>query len=206
METGLDTAATVTQKAADEAKARNYSFICRYYASGATPKVIRAEEAQMLSDSGFYLVSVFQDYNNAPSWFSADYGKKHGAEARVYAQKICQPPHSAIYFAVDFDAQPDEINGVVKDYFTAVKEALGGLYEVGVYGSGSVCAAMKEQYKLAAYSWLAGATDWSGSKGYDNRNIKQIITKSGLNIGDISFDGDEADGDFGGWRLGDGYS
>src|SRR5579875_2949202 len=81
------------------------------------------------------------------------------------AKAVGQPAGSAIYFAVDFNAQR---LAPIERYFRGVAAGLaaagGGRaeYKIGVYGSGVVCAAIK-QAGLAQYSWLSNATAWSGS-------------------------------------------
>ena len=76
-----------------------------------------------------------------------------------------------------------DIQGI-EDYFTAVRDTIlqqssgGGKldYEIGVYGSGSVCGVVKENKKLAKFSWLAESTGWDGYSNYkDKCDVLQTI-------------------------------
>src|SRR5579875_2370133 len=116
------------------------------------------------------------------------------------AKAVGQPAGSAIYFAVDFNAQR---LAPIERYFRGVAAGLaaagGGRaeYKIGVYGSGVVCAAIK-QAGLAQYSWLSNATAWSGSRDYDDWDIRQ----SGP-LADLPFnhDSDEAKTEYGGFQI-----
>jgi hypothetical protein len=119
------------------------------------------------------------------------------------ARAIGQPSGSAIYFAVDFNAQERDIVGAINQYFRGVRAALaaagGGSppYRVGVYGSGAVCLYLKRM-QLAEYTWLSASTAWSGSRDFGDWNIRQ-----GRRSATLSFDHDinEAQGDYGGFTV-----
>jgi hypothetical protein len=135
-------------------------------------------------------------------------GQQDAQRALQLAQAIGQPPGTAIYFAVDYDAgQPDL--PAITSYFTAVRSQLDAAgYQVGIYGDGVVCNAIKDTQRLAQYSWLAESTDWSGSNTYTTWDIKQSVAHAPLcNLAgpqprqEAEYENNQALGDFGGFTL-----
>lgn len=206
MAKGLDTATPCSQSTIDAVLRAGYTFIVRYYCTGNLSKRLKQEEAQRLSDSGLWVVSVFQDYNNAISRFSASSGEANAKSAWEYAHRVIgQPTETPIYFAVDFDASEAEAKGAIRDYFAAIDDvfaAAGSLYKVGVYGSGLVCRYIKDDSKLAEYSWLSMSTGWRGYRDYNSQlrwNLKQI---KAITIDGVEFDTNESSpAGGGGWRI-----
>ncbi len=206
MARGLDTATSCSQTIIDAIIGSGYTFVARYYCTGGLSKKLRFEEAHRLSDSGLWVVSVFQDYNNAISRFSKPLGAANGKAAYEYARDIIwQPGETPIYFAVDFDATDGEAKGAIRDYFNAVNDVFveaGGRYKVGVYGPGAICQYIKDDSRLAEYSWLSMSTGWRGYREYarQNRwNLKQIRT---IEIDGVEFDTNESSpSGGGGWRI-----
>ncbi len=206
MAKGLDTATPCTQPVIDAVKRQGYTFIVRYYCTGELWKKLRTEEAQRLSDSGIWVVAVFQDFNNAVYRFSDTLGAANAKSAYLYARDVIrQPDRTPIYFAVDFDATDRETKGPVRDYFRAVNQVFakeGGRYHVGVYGSGAVCQHIKDDSNLARYSWLSMSTGWRNHRQYDRQsqwNLKQI---AGIKIAGVEFDTNESSPvGGGGWRI-----
>jgi hypothetical protein len=146
----------------------------RYYSESHRAKTLKRPEAMALAQAGLKIGVVYQDRQNAAAFFSFSLGLRAGAFAYDYAVKeIRQPPGSAIYFAVDFDALPNEVKNNVIPYFEGVQKAFdtagGGHpdYEVGVYGSGAVLTALTAA-KLATRFWLCGSTGFRGFKDYLN--------------------------------------
>ncbi|MBV8275371.1 MAG: DUF1906 domain-containing protein [Verrucomicrobia bacterium] len=155
-------------------------FVFRYY-SAAAWKRMEVPEAAALSQAGLKLAVVYEDgpiAGQTRGYFTAARGMRHAQNAYEFASDVIhQPRGSAIYFAVDFDyTNTTDLQGVA-DYFTAVRDTIlqqsssGGQldYEVGVYGSGSVCSMVKEGKNLAKYSWLAESTGWDGYSDYKNK-------------------------------------
>jgi glycoside hydrolase-like protein len=188
----------------NELKDSRIEFVARYYRSAISHwPPLSASEARRLSAMGLKIVAVFEPYSPDSQYYSYFSGYDDAITAYRQAKAIGQPAGSAIYFAIDFNAQSLE---PVDQYFRGVAAgftaASGGHaeYKVGVYGSGAVCDAVK-QAGLAQYSWLSNSTAWSGSLDYDDWNIRQ-----GDPLADLSFnqDSDEAKSEYGGFRL-DGY-
>jgi hypothetical protein len=146
----------------------------RYYSETHLAKAMRRAEALALARAGLKIGVVYQDRQNAAPFFSFSLGLRAGAFAYNYAvSEIRQPPGSAIYFAVDFDATVAEVRNNVAPYFEGVKQAFdaasGGHpdYAVGVYGSGAVLTALTTA-KLASRFWLCGSTGFRDFRVYLN--------------------------------------
>jgi hypothetical protein len=188
-------------------QALGVSFVGRYYSNlGATrnpAKVLTAREAHDLSQAGFSLVVVWE-LLATPDYFSGPQGLADGAYAYHYAfEMIRQPENSAIYFAVDFDASQNLFSQKIVPYFEGIAQSFGTasgnqpIYSVGVYGSGAVCAALK-QAGLARYAWLSQSTGWQGSKGYQDWDIRQGPLVSHP---PFQFDEDVAKDQFGAFKI-----
>jgi hypothetical protein len=196
---GLDSR-DVTQ----ELKGSGLNFVARYYRSPVSRwPPLTAEEARAISSKGMKVVAVWQHLSHRPDHFTYERGHSDAIHAYRQARALGQPPGSAIYFAVDYDAPPRDIAGVVQQYFRGVHAGLraagGGSqpYRVGVYGSGAVCSYLK-RIGLAEYTWLSASTAWNGSRNFTDWNIKQ-----GLRSSVVSFNHglNEARGDYGGFTV-----
>jgi hypothetical protein len=190
--------------ALNEIRDSKVDFVARYYRSPQSRwPALSAGEAQRLSALGVNLVTVWEWHSHQPEYFSYNSGYADGISAYNQAKTVGQPPGSAIYFAVDYNARSGDIDGPIRQYFQGVNAALaaaaGGRsdYKVGVYGSGAVCDAMKRA-GLAQYTWLTGSTAWAGTYSYDDWNIRQ-----GGHFSVLSFnhDANEAKQDYGGFRV-----
>ena len=144
----------------------------RYYSEFHKAKAMKRPEALALARAGLRIGVVYQDVQNAAEFFSFSRGLRAGAFAYEYADKeIRQPPGSAIYFAVDFDALAGEVKNNVIPFFEGVKQAFdaasGGRpdYAVGAYGSGATLTALTTA-KLATRFWLCGSTGFRDFKAY----------------------------------------
>ncbi len=149
--------------------------VVRYYSelTQLPGKRLTRAEASALGAAGLRLGAVYQDAQNAPQHFSLARGLARGAYAYRYAEAtIAQPPGSAIYFSVDFDASAAEVDAVVLPFFRGIGQAFdaasGGVpdYKVGVYGSGLVCRLVLDA-GLAACAWLAAARGWQETAQFD---------------------------------------
>ena len=198
---GLDTTQDVTHALGQLADA-GYRFVARYYSHNAW-KTVKAPEAQAIANAGLDLVAVWQDANDSAGYFTFTRGETDGAAAFAYAKQIGQPPGSTIYFAVDYDASDADAKGRLVDYFKAVRAAFiaagegDATYDIGVYGSGAVCAALVAQ-QLVSRSWLALASGWRGYSTFKDWNLRQGDEKQ---IFGLTADPDRAQGDYGGFRV-----
>lgn len=187
----------------NELKGSRVDFVARYYRNPASRwPALTASEAQRLSSLGLAIVAVWEGHSRDPRHFSYFSGYQDALIAQEQAKAIGQPPGTAIYFAVDFDAQLSSL-AAVDEYFRGIAASLaagnGGNidYKVGVYGSGAVCDTIKRN-GLAQYCWLSNSIAWSGSIDYRDWDIRQ-----GTQLPQLSFnhDADEARADYGGFRV-----
>ena len=184
-----------------ELKSNHVDFVARYYRNpNSRWPALSPSEAQRLSSSGINIVAVWEAHSRDPAYFSYSQGYLDAITAAGEARAIGQPAGSAIYFAVDFNAQwlfP------IDQYFHGIAAGLdaanGGHpgYAVGVYGSGLVCDALKRS-GLARYCWLSNAFAWDGSTEYEEWDIRQ-----GAPSPELSFnqDADEARDEYGAFQV-----
>jgi hypothetical protein len=187
-----------------------YEFCARYYYSGishAKTKLSRVE-ALHLSGMGIYLVAVFENAGDHAGYFSHAQGLLDGKAAYRYAVDVIQQPYnSPIYFAVDFDATEAQIRGGIAQYFQGIKEAfthealspeprLGGIFQVGDYGSGLTCRILKE-LRLVSFTWLAQSTGWAEYEAWKPQ--ANIVQGMSITWNGISIDPDISNGNGGGF-------
>jgi len=187
----------------NELQTRRIDFVARYYRHPESRwPALSPQEARRLASLGVKLVALWEWHSARPAYFSYASGYADAISAYRQARGIGQPPDSAIYFAVDFNAQGAALDAV-RQYFAGVSAGLaaagGGKppYKVGVYGSGAVCDAVKRA-GLAQYSWLSNSTAWDGSLAYRGWDIRQVGRWAGLSF---DHDADEARDEYGGFRL-----
>jgi hypothetical protein len=119
-----------------------------------------------------------------------------------------QPPGTAIYFAVDYDASLSHLPAI-SGYFSAVRSQLdAAVYQVGIYAGGTVCQSIKENQGLATFSWLAESTGWLGSHTYTTWDIRQSVAHAplcglaGPHSGEeADYEDNHAQDEFGGFTL-----
>lgn len=187
MKTGLSTNRR-SDSFADCLVGAGKQFVIRYHSrtTQQREKRISPKEAAELARAGLEIATVYQDNGRLPEDFGRDRGRFDGASAYGAAAQIGQPPHSAIYFAVDNDFSASQIQDFVLPYFEGVKagmdEAAGGasMFEIGVYGSGLTCQLVKDNNALARFSWLAESTGWRGSDTYDTWDVQQHVNHADL--------------------------
>jgi peptidoglycan LD-endopeptidase CwlK len=176
--------------------------IIRYYCgdpNGAW-KVVKPSEAKSIVDAGLKLCIVYEASAKA-SYFSHASGKLDGEFACRYGSlSIGQPKGSAIYFAVDFDADDETIRNRIIPYFHGVRAevaAAGSPYRIGVYGSGLTCATLLDQ-KLVDLAWLAQSTGWRKYEAFKTSRRWTLLQKPTTHVCGIEVDFDEASvADFG---------
>jgi hypothetical protein len=191
-----------------ELRSTKVDFVARYYRDSASRwPTLSAGEAAMLSSAGKNIVAVWEYHSHRPDYFSYASGYADAINAYRQARTIGQPAGSAIYFAVDFNAQEPDIRGPVDRYFRGVAAGFASVsgapeYRIGVYGSGAVCDYLKRA-RLAQYAWLSNSTAWAGYDSFTDWNIKQSGGSRSLSF---SHDWNEAWGDYGGFQVKNQYT
>ena len=201
---GIDMA-TDGRDVSEELKASRLDFVGRYYRDPQSRwPALSAEEARMISGAGKKLVALWEWHSHDPAYFSYESGYADALAAYRQAKAIGQPAGSAIYFAVDFNAQEADIWGAVDRYFRGVYNGLIAAsnghvpdYRIGVYGSGAVCDYLKRA-RLAEFAWLSNSTAWSGYNRFTDWNIRQGPQSPSLSF---SQDSNEARGEYGGFQV-----
>jgi len=111
MAKGFDTATKLTADKARALKQAGFEYALRYL--GNTWKGFNKAEAKAIQDAGLKLVSIFQKSANYAGYFSKEQGIRDAKQAQEWAEDVGQPEGTAIYFAVDFDAQGAHLKNVL---------------------------------------------------------------------------------------------
>ena len=200
---GLDASEPLTDAAAC-LKEQGFGFAMRYYSvDPANKKNLKLPEARALVKAGLKLGVVFEETAKRSLKGRATGVDDAKSAHRTAVNEIGQPPNTPIYFAVDFDAKPQEI-ATIENYFEGVRDGLaeanGGspLYTVGVYGSGLVCTELLKK-DLVTFSWLTESTGFNGSKEFAAQklfNLIQIfVPPDGMEVCNVVVDPDEMNPD-----------
>lgn len=189
---GIDCAVPLTAEKARAMAAAGMKFACRYLvpASMAWKRLTRGE-AELITAAGMKIVSVFQRGTNDAAGGTAN-GKRDGAAALQEAKMIGQPEGTAIYFAVDFDAQPKNYDAI-EAYLRAAAKELSG-YPVGVYGSYAV---VEEMARRGACSHFWQTYAWSKGRLSSAANLHQY--KNGQTLAGHQVDYNDGLGNEGWW-------
>lgn len=193
---GIDCATPVTTAIAKALADGGVKFICRYLVPD-TPaykwKRLTRQEAETITAAGLMVVSIFETAANRPAGGAAS-GKADGLLALQEALAIGQPKGTAIYFAVDYDAQHKDYSAI-EDYLRAAADVLCD-YGVGVYGSHAVVEEMARR-KASKYFWQTYA--WSRGKRSSSANIYQY--KNDQPLAGIRVDFNDSSGNEGWWST-----
>lgn len=193
---GIDCAIPITQDNAKKLAAAGYKFAARYLVPQRLAwKRLNRAEAESLTAAGLQIVSVFETTASRPAGGAAA-GKVDGTEAYQEALLIKQPIGTAIYFAVDYDAQPKDYDKI-EAYLRAAAEQIKG-YTVGVYGSFSVIEEMARR-KAAKHFWQTYA--WSRGKKSNHANVYQHKNDTKISGINLTLDLNESYGDEGFWNT-----
>ena len=193
MKKGIDCTVQITAAVANDLKAQGISFACRYLVpvSMAWKRLTRTE-AEAMTAAGIDILSIFERKANSAAG-GRNAGLSDGSAALKEARIIGQPEGSAIYFAVDYDAQPKEFD-TLEAYLKAAESSIPG-YKVGVYGSFAVCEEMSK--RGIPYCWQTYA--WSRGEKSASANVYQYHNNAELS--GITCDLNESYGNEGFWNL-----
>lgn len=193
MAEGFDCSTPLTAATAAAFKSDGFEFVCRYLVPSGW-KALTGEEADLISESGLYIVSVFETTADRALGGRAA-GLNDGAVATRTAAQVGQPEGSAIYFAVDFDARPSQMQTVL-EYIRAAGETSPGFF-TGVYGSYAVIEAAKAEGVCSRY-WQTYA--WSYGAVADGIHLFQY--ENDIIVNGIAIDRDRSFGNEGWWKKG----
>lgn len=181
---GVDLATPLTDETARALRAAGYQWVARYLVPDRPAyrwKRLTRAEAEAISRAGLRIVSVWELTARRPIG-GAPVGEADGRAAAEEARALGQSPGSAVYLAVDFDAQSGDRPRVL-DYLRAAAGPLRAAgYRPGVYGSYDVVdwALEAGAVELAwqTYAWSEGRLH-HGAALYQYRNGVQV---SGLTV------------------------
>lgn len=178
-----DTRFKLTATQAQSLHNDGYRFIGRYLTKvpGGYDKNLTDQEIIDITDADLHIVPIFQENNSGIESFSGITGYTSWCKA-VYAATRLRLPECTIYFAVDFDATEDQINGAIKNFFQGIKDARSvnpSIYNVGIYSSRNTCDVMLSD-KLAENCYVSNmSTGYSGNLGFlmpENWSFDQYAT------------------------------
>lgn len=176
---GVDLATPIDKAHATELAKAKVEFVCRYLSTSGNPKNITANEVKILHAAGLGIVLVFEtEANRALSGASG--GKADGESAQLQANTLEVPRSVPIFFAVDFDATPQQ-QVVINEYLHAANLGLGN-NRAGIYG-GYWPVSRALTAKVVSWGWQSYA--WSGGQWDTRAHIQQYLnnqTLAGLNV------------------------
>lgn len=182
---GIDCATPLTAATAKAVAAEGAKFAVRYLVPASYAwKRLTVAEVGYIKAAGKKVASVFQKSTDRVTGGKTA-GQVDGKEALAEAKLINQPIGSAIFFAVDYDAQPKDYDAI-EAYLRAAQAELPG-YHVGVYGHYSVIEQMANR-GACKYFWQTYA--WSGGKKSDKSQLYQY--KNDTKLAGVSVDLNEA--------------
>ena len=154
---GIDCSTPLTAQAITTLTALDKSFAMRYLVPDGYSKRITIAEAQALTDAGWQIGCVFETTAGRAQGGAAN-GQADGALACECAEALQMPQNGVIFFAVDYDAQPADMDAI-EAYLTAAKQETTP-YPTGVYGSRAVIDEMAARGACVGFwqtfAWSAG--------------------------------------------------
>lgn len=174
-------------------RSKGITFICRYLGAPES-KCLTREEALRISAAGMDLVTVFETgaqraLEDHPA------GRQDAAAAQRQLEQI-GAPHAVVYFAVDFELEPDQYLRV-QGYIQGCQEILGRA-RVGVYGGFSIVHELFVN-NIIDYGWQTYA--WSQGRWSPHAQLRQIENETPPLAGvDCDLDRSAAP-NFGQWAL-----
>jgi LysM repeat protein len=189
----IDCATKLTADLLNGLKKEGVTHVIRYINPGWKGQT--KDEAQATSDAGIQIISVFETNPTKDAYFTREQGTKDAQNASQYAKDLGQAKGSAIYFAVDYDAQGKDL-GAILDYFAGVVEGLDPSFKLGAYGSYAVLQYLnqhsKVEYFFQTYAWSHGQVcDFAHLYQYEN----------GVKVAGITADRDKVLKDPAAWSL-----
>lgn len=185
-------------------KADGIATVIRYL-SAINPngaKCVKPPEAKALAAAGIRLGLVNEGWGDfAHGGISAGAGERDAEFCSKYASTVGAPANACIFFAVDVDANPSQINKLVLPYFAAIRSVFANAavkYRVGVYGSGAVCQAVIAA-GTADLAWLSCSMGWTGSRDLLAAKPPELVLVQHVpaTIANLDCDPDDAFGEFG---------
>ncbi|MCL6637408.1 MAG: DUF1906 domain-containing protein [Alicyclobacillus sp.] len=153
----IDTTETLTPDQVAALKAQGIAAVGRYLGrqTHGWSKAMTPEEAQVITAGGLQIFSIWESNPTYAGYFTQAQGVQDGQQAVAEAKWVGQPAGSAIYFTVDYDAQPGDLPAIAA-YLNGVRQGLAGVYRLGVYGGITVINNVQADYYWQTLAWSAG--------------------------------------------------
>lgn len=188
---------TNAESAAAQIRQAGHSGVGRYYSSAHWKRLTRPE-AVALSAAGLDVFAVFEDAASPELTF--EHGVRDAQIAMMQAAAVGQPDGTAIYFALDTDINTSALQGV-RAYFQGVTSTLAGKFKIGVYSDGLVCGTLLDE-GVCSFAWLSSSSSFPLTKQfYASKRWAIAQSVKTVTLGSVTFDLNETDGDFGGFRV-----
>lgn len=158
---GIDCASRLTAQTAAAIRAEGYAFAGRYLVPNGWKALTKAE-AEAITGAGLRLLTVWETTADRVKG-GAVAGAADGVSALKCAHEIGMPASGIIYFAVDYEAQANEM-ATIEAYLRAAR-ANTEEYEIGVYGSYSVVEEMARRGACTAF-WQCVAWSYGRKSGH----------------------------------------
>jgi hypothetical protein len=170
-------------------------FVCRYLSHDTTGKNLTAAEARELSEAGLWLVVVWES-TASRALSGRDGGAADARDAASQAKACGMPADRPIYFAVDFDATPEQ-QAAINAYADGAASVLGR-GRVGLYG-GYWPVKRAFDAKKITFGWQTYA--WSGGNWDSRAQLQQYSNDHRINGVGVDYDRAVHD-DYGQWKAG----
>ena len=161
------------------------TFACRYLAYRGNPTPLKAlspGEIEDLHNHGVAVVATFESTSNR-ALDGAIAGEADATDALAALKGLGFPPNCPVYFAVDFDAQPQH-QARIDAYLTAAAAVLGRA-RIGVYGGINLLTRCR-QNGTAIWFWQTRA--WSGISVASFAHLYQRQNSQSINGAAVDLD------------------
>ncbi|MDR3540287.1 MAG: DUF1906 domain-containing protein [Desulfosporosinus sp.] len=180
----IDCSTTLTSATATALKAAGIVAVGRYlgYETQNWSKSISPDELIAIQSAGLSVFLIWESNPTTAGYFSYSQGVSDAQLALEETAFLGAPNSTAIYFAVDFDAQARDMVAIT-NYFSGVRDGLNGQYLVGAYGAYSVIQALQASSYAPAKYWQTYA--WSNGmvfSGYDIYQFQNDVTLEGIAV------------------------
>lgn len=171
-----DCATVLNKQQALDIKNAGYTHVGRYLTGSVgkeyTPKYLTSAEVKNIENAGLSVFPIYQDGGYELNYFKdPSQGSVDAQTAILAAERIGIPSGTTIYFAVDFDCYPYQIDTFIIPYFEQIHMIFFSStndknYKVGIYGPRYVCTKVYAA-GLAGKSFVADmSTGFSCNLGY----------------------------------------
>lgn len=170
-----DCSTVLNSRQASDLVSAGYQVIGRYLTGtvgGTRSKALTKAEITRITNAGLRIFPIYQDGGYYLEYFkSSSRGSSDAITAIQTAIRLGFPYGTTIYFAVDFDCLPQDVDDYIVNYFTEINGIFSSTlnaeqYKIGVYGPRQLCAEMFSRM-LAVSSFVSDMSrGFTGNCGY----------------------------------------